>query len=185
MNKLDSQIEELSPGWVGAMKEADANWAAARRAETVLKEADKGQKGRLGSFDTNETRAKGFTKEELAAVKKAHQGGILGAGLNAIGGGLNPFHGGIPSAVTVGAHAITSPLTFAAGVPGGILADVLAKSLRKRALNQAIEKIISRSPVAQQRFPQFNVGLPQLRIPPPTTALPLVLPRDQRSQLVP
>jgi hypothetical protein len=177
MNMLDSKIEELSPGWVDAMKTADANWAAARRAETVLKEADKGQKGRLGSFDTNETRAKGFTKEELAAVKRAHQGGIIGAGLNAIGSGLNPFHGSIPSAVTVGAHAIASPMTFAAGVPAGILADVLAKSLRKRSLNQAIQKIISRSPVARSLVPSptLPLALPPLRLPQATLGLPAAM----------
>jgi hypothetical protein len=178
MDKLDDQIEQLSPGWVDAMKQADANWAAARRADKVLKEADKGQKGRLGSFDTNETRAKGYTMDELAAIKRAHQGGALGTGLSAVGAALNPFHGGIAGVIPA-IHALSSPLTALAGVPAGVAADVLAKQLRKRALNQAVQKILSRSPVAQGRLPQFNVGLPRLPVPAPTLGLPLALPREQ------
>jgi len=156
MNALDEQIDQLSPGWVSAMKEADANWAAAKRAELVAKEAEK---NRLGSFGNNEGRVKGFTPEEIAAAKRANQGGALGAALNAVGATLNPFHGGkLEGAIRGAAHAGaafasggTSLIPSIAGIPVGMAADVAARALRQRALNQATQRILARSPLAQQR----------------------------------
>jgi hypothetical protein len=151
MNALDAQIEQLSPGWVPTMKEADANWAAAKRAETIAKEAEK---NRLGSFGNNESRAKGFTPAEIAAVKRAHQGGTLRAGLNAIGGGLNPFHGGLTGAIAAAAHAPAAYFsggTSLLGIPAGMLSDAAAAALRRRALDQATQQVLARSPLAQSR----------------------------------
>ncbi len=150
MGQLDTKMEALSPGWTSKMGEADANWAAAKRIETVQKEANKGQKGRLGSFDSNEMRAKGYTADELAAIKKAHQGGMPGAALSAIGAALNPFHGGVsaavPAALGVVSHGASLPF-----IPLGMAADAAAKMLRSRALNNAINKLASRSPLARSR----------------------------------
>jgi hypothetical protein len=165
---LDTQIEKLSPGWVDKMKTADANWAASKRIDTVMKEADKGQKGRLGSFDSNETRAKGFTPDELAAIKKAHVGGNLGVLFNNIGAHTNLFHGGLEGMVG-------GPLNLAAKIPLtplGMVSDAIAKSLRQKALNDAIQKIASRSPVGQQKALTGGIiGMPQLALPPPTMGL--------------
>ncbi len=154
MGQMDTKMEELSPGWTSKMGEADANWAAAKRIETVQKEAGKGQKGRLGSFDSNEMRAKGYTADELAAIKAAHQGGTIGAILNAVGGGLNPFHKGLPGTIAAAAQV---PATIASGgmsllgIPVGIAADAAAKMLRQRALTSAINKLASRSPLARSQ----------------------------------
>lgn len=175
MGALDKKIEDLSPGWTGKMAEADANWAAAKRIEKVQKEADKGQKGRLGSFDTNETRAKGYTPDELAAIKRAHQGGMLGTGLNALGS-LSPFHGGITGAVSAAMHlpaALASGGLSLAGIPLGMGADALAKALRNKALRQAIEKIASRSPLAVKNPSRGILQLPQISVSPTLGLLPL------------
>lgn len=182
MDQLDTKIEALSPGWVDKMKTADANWAVSKRIEKVQKEADKGQKGRLGSFDTNETRAKGYAPEELKAIKRAHQGGMLGTGLNALGAGLNPFHGGISGGVSAALHipaAISSGGASLLGIPAGMVADVAAKTLRQHAINQAIRQITSRAPLAQGRSGVI-AGMPGLAVPPPTLGLLPFLPPPQQ-----
>jgi hypothetical protein len=157
MKMLDQEMDRLSPGWTADMAEADSNWAAMRRMKSVQKEAEKGKKGRLGSFDSKESRAKGFTKEELEAVKRADTGGALGTALNAVGAGLNPFHGGIGPVISAAAHgAATLPtaglnwLAYAAGVPVGMAADKGARLLRQRALDKALSQISRRSPLGQQ-----------------------------------
>jgi hypothetical protein len=175
MQMLDRQMEQLSPGWTAKMAEADSNWAAAKRIQTVEKEAKKGQKGRLGSFDSNELRAKGYTKEEIDAIKRAHTGGAAGTVLNAVGTVLNPAHGGlgplamamthVPAAAATGG---TSLLASAAGVPVGMAADAAAAFLRQRAFNQAVSKLGERSALAKQRR---ITAPPQPLIGPLTTNL--------------
>jgi hypothetical protein len=151
MKALDTQMDSLSPGWTARMAEADSNWAAARRIETVQKQADRGVKGRLGSFDSSESRAKGYTKDEIAAIKRAHTGGPVGAALDTVGA-LNPFRGGLeakvqagmtlPAALMTGGYSL---LGQAAAVPIGMAADAGAKALRRRALNNAYSKLAERS----------------------------------------
>ncbi len=173
MHGLDTEIEKASPGWTAKMAEADANWAAARRMETVQKEAEK---GRLGSFGSNESRAKGFTKEEIAAVRRAHQGGLTGTLLNSIGA-LSPFHGGlsgaIGTAIQLPAAIATKGLSLLGAIPAGITADIAAKGFRDRALRQALEKISARSPLANSlaRNPGI-IQLPQIGISPTLGILP-------------
>jgi hypothetical protein len=164
MGLLDQKMDQLSPGWTKQMSVADSNWAASKRLDTVLAEADKGQKGRLGSFDTNQTRIKGYTDEEIAAIKKAHQGGLVGTAMNSIGA-MNPFHGGLAGAVGMAGqipHAIsTGGTSLLATVPIGMTADLIGKALRQSALKKATDLIASRSPLGEAA-PSGIIQMPRI-----------------------
>jgi hypothetical protein len=167
MKSLDAQMDSLSPGWTGKMAEADSNWAAAKRIETVQEEAGKGNYGRLGSFDSSALRTKGYTRDEIAAIKRAHTGGPVGVALNAIGGGLNPFHGGLGPTVQAAMHLPAafstggmSLLGSAAGVPVGMLADKGAAALRHRALDKAYSKLADRSALGKSGAGDFVYTAP-------------------------
>ncbi len=158
MRALDKEMDALSPGWVAKNAEADANWAAAKRVKTVEDYAEEGKK--FASFDKKQSRKKGFTKTELALIKRAETGGPLGTVLNTFGATLNPAHSGLAAAMSAATHIPTAILTGGASVPfqiagavTGAAADAGARALRNRAYNQMINKLGARSPLAQQVLP--------------------------------
>ena len=165
MKLLDQQMENMSPGWVAKNAEADSNWAAKLRIKKLedYNETDKA----LASYDKNAKRAKGYTKEELALIKRAGTGGTLGTVLNTFGAALNPAHGGLAPLITAGVHLPTAIMTGGASIPfqlagmaAGYGADLGAKALRNKAYNQAMEQLGSRSTLGRMHQLEQQITTP-------------------------
>lgn len=158
MDALPEQVGQLS-------KEARGNWSAKRRAETIQDALDKAERQagsahsgantdnairqQIKAIRNNPKKSRGFTKEELdqmdAIIHGTTVGNILRTGGNLLGGG-----GGLGAALTAGGGALAAgPIGAAAPLIGYGLKQAGGASTR-RQVEQLLEMIRRRSPVAEQ-----------------------------------